>query len=214
MKSVLVLRPEPGNSVTARRVRQMGLEAVQIPLFEIEPVPWAAPAAAPFDALLLTSANAVRFGGEALTRLTGLDVLAVGPATAAAARDSGFRVVMTGENGVDALLDALPGERRLLHLCGADHHRAASRHHVEPLVAYRARPLTPAVPAGAFVALVHSPRGGERLAALAPCRARLAIAAISATAARACGHGWSALEWPERPDEAALLALAARLCQD
>ena len=41
MRRVLVLRPEPGASATVERARRLGLDAVAIPLFEIEPVAWA-----------------------------------------------------------------------------------------------------------------------------------------------------------------------------
>ena len=60
MRRVLVLRPEPGAAATVKRARARGLDAVAIPLFEIEPLAWEAPPAGGFDGLLLTSANAVR----------------------------------------------------------------------------------------------------------------------------------------------------------
>jgi len=214
VKPLLILRPEPGNSATAARARALGLSPVQCPLFQIEPLPWAAPDPAQFDGLLLTSANALRHGGAELARLAALDVLAVGQATADAARAAGFRVVMTGDGGADALLESVPGDRRLLHLAGADHHRAGTRHSVETLAVYRAAPLSPHIPAGELVALVHSPRAGARLAEIAPSRWPIAIGAISAAAAAACGEGWGALDWPAKPNDADLLALAARLCQD
>jgi len=214
MKPLLILRPEPGNSATAARAQAMGLEAVQCPVFEIEAVAWRPPDPAPYDRLLLTSANALRHGGAKLARLTSLDVLAVGTATADAARGAGFTVALTGDDGVDALLAALPGDQRLLHLTGADHVQLAARHRIERVVVYRSVPAAASIPPGRTVALVHSPRAGARLADLAPSRADLAIAAISTAAAAACGTGWAALEAADRPDDMALLALAARLCQD
>jgi len=214
MKPLLILRPEPGNSATAARAQAMGLEAVQCPLFEIEPVAWRTPDPAPYDHLLLTSANALRHGGAKLARLTSLDVLAVGTATADAARGAGFTVALTGDDGVDALLAALPDDQRLLHLTGADHVQLAARHRIERVVVYRSVPVAASIPPGRTVALVHSPRAGARLADLALSRADLAIAAISTAAAAACGTGWAALEAADQPDDMALLALAARLCQD
>ena len=62
MKRLLVLRPEPGASATAERACGRGLDAVVISLFAIEAIEWVAPDPGGFDALLLTSANAVRFG--------------------------------------------------------------------------------------------------------------------------------------------------------
>ena len=64
MKRLLVLRPEPGASATAAKARALGLEPIAIPLFKTEAVEWEAPEASAFDGLLLTSANAIRCGGE------------------------------------------------------------------------------------------------------------------------------------------------------
>ncbi len=214
MKPLLILRPEPGNSATAARARAMGLEAVRCPLFEVEPLAWTAPDAAEFDFLLLTSANALRHGGAQLPTLTRLDVLAVGAATADAARAAGFTVAMTGDGGVDALLGALPGERRLLQLSGAGHVQSATRHRIERIVVYRSVAVAATLPTGRAVAAVHSPRAGARLGDLAPIRAEIAIAAISPATAAACGTGWAALEASDHPNDFALLALAARLCKD
>ena len=186
---------------------------VQRPLFAVGALPWTAPDPAAFDGLLLTSANAIRHGGPELARLRTLDVFAVGEATAEAARAAGFRVAVTGAAGVDALLAALPGQQRLLHLTGVDHRRADTRHLVLSQAVYLAAPLAPELPAGDLVALIHSPRAGARLADLARNRRAIAIAAISAAAARACGEGWASLDWPARPNDADLLALGARLCQ-
>ena len=43
MKRLVVLRPEPGASETVERARAIGLDALRMPLFEIEPVLWDAP---------------------------------------------------------------------------------------------------------------------------------------------------------------------------
>ena len=45
-------------------------------------------------------------------------------------------------------------------------------------------------------------------------RPRSAIAAISPDAARAAGAGWERVEVADAPNDAALLALAARLCNN
>jgi uroporphyrinogen-III synthase len=192
----------------------LGLQPVQRPLFAVEGVEWQAPDTDGFDYLLLTSANAVRHGGSQLADLRDLPVLAVGPATAAEARAAGFTVDGIGDGGVEDFLAALPGKARLLHLAGADHHRPATAHAITTLVVYRTVPLTPAIPDETLVALVHSARAGALLASLVLDRARVAIVAISPAAADACGAGWGALEVAQMPDDAALLALAARLCQD
>ncbi len=105
--------------------RPAELDAVRIPLFEIEAVEWQAPDASGFDALLMTSANALRFGGEQLASFRGLPVHAVGKATAEAAREAGFDIASSGDGGVERLLGSLEADLKLLHLCGED--RSATR---------------------------------------------------------------------------------------
>jgi uroporphyrinogen-III synthase len=212
---MLVLRPEPGASETARRARDLGLEVVAIPLFEVEPVAWAIPAAERFDALLLTSANAVRCAGEGLRQLRALPAHAVGAATADAAREAGLAVASRGDDGVDGLLESLPAELALLHLCG-EHRRAPrdARHKITAIPVYRAKaiPRPELADAKHAVALIHSPRAGERFAELVGDRSTVAIAAISAAAAAAVGAGWERVDTAAHPTDDALLALAARLC--
>ncbi len=116
MTRVLILRPEPGASATLARARALGLDAIAIPLFAIEPVGWHRPDPSDFDALLLTSANAIRAGGPGLDGLRNLPVYAVGEGTATAARECGLAVAATGQQGVDALLGAIDPSLRLLHL--------------------------------------------------------------------------------------------------
>jgi len=216
MTRVLVLRPEPGASATVSRARALGLDAVSIPLFEVEPVAWTAPDPVGFDALLLTSANAVRHGGAALEAFRALPVHAVGEATAEAARAADFTVAGSGTAGVDALLDSLTPELRLLHLCGEDRRTPTDAPQaITAVPIYRSRAIDP--PPGldqaiGAVVLVHSPRAGQRFAELVEDRGTVAIAAISATAAEAAGAGWSEIGIASEPSDDALLALAARLC--
>ena len=214
MIPLLILRPEPGNSATAARARAIGLDVRQLPLFDIVARPWIAPDPCGFDALLLTSANAVRAGGSELDRLKGCDVMAVGAASAAAARDAGFRVVTCGEQGVDELLAKVPAGLRLLHLTGVDHREPSASHTIITIPVYVAVAADVAVPMGRAVALVHSARAGAALARLAPDRSSVAIAAISPQVAATCGEGWAAVHWAPKVDDGALLALAARLCQE
>lgn len=215
MRKLLLLRPQPGLSASAARARAMGLEVVACPLFRIEPVAWTTPDPAAYDALLLTSANAVRHGGRGLEALKALPVQAVGDATAAAARDAGFRVEQVGTGGISDLLAALPGSLRLLHLAGEDRSDAPEIHHrIETRIVYRSAPIErPHMPPlDRLVVAVHSPRAAQRLAELAGARGSACIAAISAAAAAACGDGWERVAIAERPDDPSLLALAATLC--
>ncbi len=219
MRRLVVLRPEPGAAATCRAAIELGLEPVAIPLFAIEPVSWVAPDPASFDGLLLTSGNALRHGGRELDALRGLPVFAVGEATAAEARNAGFVLSVIGSSGVDDLLAQVDPVLRLLHLSGEQWREpAAPRQSITHLPTYRAAAISaPGISAiqGAVVA-VHSPRAGARLAEVAA-RAGLdisatALAAISSDAARAAGAGWEQVLTAGEPNDGALLALAARLC--
>ena len=216
MTMVIVLRPEPGASATLARARELGLDAVAIPLFKVEPVDWEAPDPAAFDALLLTSVNAIRHGGGKVGAFRGLPVHAVGAATAEAARDAGFAIASSGTAGVDELLEDLKPGIRLLHLCGEDRQTPANpRQIIQAMPVYRSRAIDPRPDLGQAansVMLVHSPRAGRRLAELIPDRGAIAVVAISDAAAAALGTGWGEIHVAPEPSDDALLALAARLC--
>lgn len=217
----VVLRPEPGNAVTAAAIEAEGAVAIRMPLFRVTPLAWQPADPAMFDGLVLTSANAVRHAGSAIARYAALPVHAVGDATAAAARSAGLEVVMVGEAGAAALLDdaARAGIRRALRLSGRD--RAAATH---PAVARTvavyesvALPadLSPSALAGS-IALIHSPRAGAQFARLVPpeLRGNIALAAISTAAAKAAGIGWEAVAVAVRPDDAAVRAAAGLIDRD
>jgi uroporphyrinogen-III synthase len=217
MTRVLVLRPQPGAGATARQARQCGLDAVAIPLFEIEPVPWQPPEPNGFDVLLLTSANAVRFGGEQLQQLRDLKVYAVGEATAEAAREAGFDVAASGDSGIDQLLGSIDADLKLLHLCGKDRRvPQGARQPITSVIVYRSKAIDqPDLRHLAdAVVLIHSPRAGRRFAELVSDRQAITIAAISRDAALAAGDGWKAVQVAGKPTDDALLALAASLCNN
>ena len=218
MRPLVILRPEPGASATAKAARAMGLEPVVMSLFRIEPLRWLPPDAE-FDALLFTSANALRHGGHGLERFRNLPAHCVGESTAAAARESGFGVASQGNFGVESLVEILPSGLRLLHLCGADRRMPETvAQSVTSIAVYRAVELPPPEPFeidGAIIA-VHSPRAARRLAQLADeagiRRNSIAVVAISEAAAAAAGSCWERVEVAPRPTDAALLAIASRLC--
>ena len=81
------------------------------------------PDPAAFDAVLLTSANAARLGGDAMTPFLGLPCYAVGESTAEAARAAGFADVRTGPSDGAAVLAqaAADGLAAALHFCGREH---------------------------------------------------------------------------------------------
>jgi uroporphyrinogen-III synthase len=210
-RPIAVLRPEPGNGRTADRLAALGATVIRRPLFAIVPVAWTPPDPAGFDALVLTSANAVRHADIAATSLARLPVWAVGSATAAAARAAGLRVVRTGAAGV-AALTADRGETRLLHLAGRERMAVPG---VTAITVYAAdpRPVTPADWAGlsGSVALLHSARAARALAAGGVDRARIRLAALSPAILTAAGPGWGRSTAVAVPEEDALLAAAIAL---
>lgn len=224
---LLVTRPEPAASDTAAALAALGHDALMAPLLVTAPRRWRVPATPP-QALLITSANAVRHGGSDLAGWHALPVFAVGAATAAALRAAGFVDVRAGAGDGAAALAAAhaAGVTRLLHLAGADRTALALPPGLacEIRTVYAARrvralpaPARRALAAGAIdVVLLYSPRSAAVFAALVDraglARDRLAIAALSANVAAAAGTGWRRVEPAATPDEAALFAAARRLC--
>ena len=217
-RPLAVLRPEPGNTATADRVEALGLQAIRLPLFAVRALSWTPPDPADHDALLLTSANALRFGGLDLADLLSLPVLAVGEKTAEAARLAGFDVMAAGNADAAAMLvlASARGLSRVLHLGGRD--RAIEPH----------GPVTRAIPVYASeevpvtaerierlrraTALLHSARAAVRLAALVDtrgiARSEIAIAALSPAVSAAAGTGWANIAIASAPTDAALIAAA------
>lgn len=217
-RPLAVLRPEPGNAATATRIAARGYRAIRLPLFRVEPVAWDAPAAASFDALILTSANAVRHAGAQLASYSPLPVHAVGETTAAAARDAGFVVASVGGGDARTLLAGAraAGVRRALLLGGRDRAGGGDdpiQAAVRVVYASEAIENIDVKVLIGSVALVHSPRAAARLAALMPPGRRpdIAVAAISAAAADRLGPGWRAVAVADRPDDRATIEAAARL---
>jgi len=217
MRRVLVLRPEPGAGATVSRAAAFGLEAVAAPLFTIQPIAWSPPTERP-DALMLTSAHAIRHAGPALMLHRALPAYAVGSATAEAAVSAGFPDVRIGPSDAAALLAmmARDGIRSALHVAGREHKEADHPMvRVTRRVVYGADPVDAlpdaaraALPDGAM-ALLHSPRAAALFGELVGDHTGIAIAAISPAAAEAAGGGWRAVVIAERPSDASLLAAAA-----
>ena len=216
-RTVLVLRPEPGATQTIQKLQQSGVNSVALPLFVINAVGWAVSDPMEYDALLLTSANAVRLAGEQLEKLAHLPCWCVGSMTATAARNAGLTVARTGDGGVDQLLADVTAPTRFLWLTGREHHPANPPSYVivTPVIVYTAAPsaVDPARLAGPAIALLHSARAAERLSALAPNRAMIEIVAISAHVASAAGDGWAAVHCAHQPKDSEMVAMAVKLCQ-
>lgn len=208
---ILVVRPQPGADATAARLLALGHHPVVQPLLTTRARAWQVPAAHP-DAVILTSAAAVRHAGADANRLKSLPAFAVGEATAAAARAAGWADVTAGPGTIQALLDGLaPG--LYLHLAGAELTEVMVPGAIQlARVTVYETPLLP-LPALPDVdgVLLHSPRTARQFASewdrLGGQRGTLAIHAISAATLAAAGTGWArALAAPE-PTETALLAM-------
>lgn len=216
-RTLAVLRPEPGNRVVAAAIEAEGRTALRLPLFATRPLAWVVPDPTRFDALILTSANALRQGGAGLAALRQLPVHAVGEATASAARRAGFAIAATGDAGAAQLVEraAQGGVRRALHLTGHDHTLAAGGivAAVVPVYASEALPMTPEQSAAldGTVALVQSARAAARLAEIVRNRASIALAALSPAVAAAAGEGWQRIAVADRPTTEALIDTALAL---
>lgn len=197
-RGIAVLRPEPGNRVTAAAIEARGRIAIRMPLFEVRPEPWTLGDAGEFDALILTSANAIRHGGPGLAAFRHLPIYAVGAPTAETARQAGLDVVCVGTEGAEALvaMAEAAGIRRALHLAGRERTLEAGGIVAQVIPVYASEPVAPRDVArlAASVALVQSARAGARLAEIVDAagltRRGIALVAVSARAAEAAGGGW------------------------
>jgi uroporphyrinogen-III synthase len=118
MPRVLITRPEPGATRTVRRLAARGIDAVAIPVTGILPLAHQIPDAN-FDALIITSHNAMVHGAELLTLHQSKPAFVVGERTAELLRNQGFRHVIAAQTAQDLLplIIARP-PNRALYLCG------------------------------------------------------------------------------------------------
>lgn len=123
MPRVLVTRPEPGASRTARRLQDSDFQPILLPLTETAALP-ADAGRVPADAVAVavTSANAMRHAPrDIVAALAALPCHAVGKRTAEASRKAGFLSVSEGQGHAEALADGLAGEfpgKTIVYLCG------------------------------------------------------------------------------------------------
>lgn len=120
----LITRPAAAAEALAARLAASGHEGIPAPVLQIRFESGARPDLAGCQAVLLTSANAAR-ALAALTTARVLPVLAVGQATAEAARAAGFGAVTTAAGDVASLarlaVESLePGAGPVFHAAGRD----------------------------------------------------------------------------------------------
>lgn len=129
--AILVTRPAPDNAKTAAALRARGHEVLLSPMLRFEPVAFEDDGEIDFDAVILSSANAVRAIEDhpVRARLMLLPVFAVGEHTAKIARDAGFTNITTADGDAISLRErivesAAAGKLRrkaaLCYLAGAD----------------------------------------------------------------------------------------------
>ena len=228
---LLVTRPEPDNERTAAELRARGHEVMVAPMLRVEPVIDADLGAGPWAAVLITSANGARAIAAHKRRgeLTALPVLAVGQASATAARAAGFSDVTSadGDGGDLARLAAVRvsgAAMPLLYLAGEERARdlgaelAASGLKVATVAVYRtvkvaALPddVRAALAAGVVEGVLHfsrrsvesyldCARDGPALQPIHYCLSARAAEPLQAA-------GASRIRVAAKPDEAGVLAL-------
>jgi uroporphyrinogen-III synthase len=129
--AVVVTRPHPDDETTAAALRAKGFEVLLAPVLRFEPATFHDDEDISCDAVIVTSANALRGIEPQLAggRLLKLPLFAVGDHTADAARSAGFGNVIVAKGGAAGLRDlvlarvkakALKKAATLLYLAGAD----------------------------------------------------------------------------------------------
>lgn len=178
--TALITRPLGEAESTARLLAARGWQCFIEPMLEIVPLSTPLPDLSKYQALAFTSAQGVRVLA-ARTDDRSLQVYAVGEATANAAREAGFKNIVTADGDLGALNRLLMqvkahDNRPVLHVCGI--HTAgeviAKEFTVERLPLYEAKAADTlsadcleALDEGAFdVALFFSPRTGRTFAEL------------------------------------------------
>jgi uroporphyrinogen-III synthase len=230
---LLVTRPSPDGERTAAELRARGHQVLLAPVLRIEPIADADIGTGPWAALLLTSANGARAIGMHRRReeLATLPVLAVGRASAEAARAAGCADVSSadGDAGDLARLAAkrFAGARRpLLYLAGEDRARDLAGDldsrgvALQTAVIYRAGAVArlPAeaetsLRAGAVDGVLHfSPRSADAFLSctrdlIEPALAPIHFCLSERAAAPLRRAGAADIRIADRPNEAALLAL-------
>jgi uroporphyrinogen-III synthase len=132
--AILVTRPHPDNATTAAALRAKGFEVLLAPMLRFEPVAFQIDADARFEAVIVSSANALRAINESPARddLRDRPLFAVGERTAQAARDSGFTHVTAAGGDAVSLRELIVAQARakrlkksgeLLYLAAADRAR-------------------------------------------------------------------------------------------
>lgn len=232
---VLVFRPLEDAERSAQSLRERGKDPVVAPLFRVLPT-GEKPPKGPFDALVLTSANAVPALESLPKSWRGtLPAFCVGTRTAEAAGKLGFTAHSAKGGRAELLvliLEHMPKDKKLLLVAGRDRHEDLPEqlrdagHEMTVWTAYEAKAVealpAPAADAlrdgSADAALHYSPRSAEVFFDLAgkaglteQAQALPQLALSAAIAAPLISAGSDTVLVAEHPEEAALFAALDQL---
>ncbi|MFT8736407.1 MAG: uroporphyrinogen-III synthase [Zymomonas mobilis] len=229
-RRLLVLRPEPGATTTTELAQKEGWLVATTPLAKAVSVPWAIEKNLLFDAVMVTSAQAIYHGGTELDKIKDYPLYAVGKATAKAAGLAGFQSIITAEGNGESVLQYLKRDKRMriLRLCGeiykdytAEKNSREENRQFLIKILYRMQNIA-CLPTEACQALVenaivllHSSRFAQQFRLLLaktdinPDEVQIAV--ISPTVAEQVGKDWRAVAIAEHPDDMYLLKAAASL---
>lgn len=227
---VFVFRPQPEAERTARAVADHGFEPLIAPLFKVVRLPGAVPEGE-FDAIVLTSGNAVPVLAEGPAAWRDLPVFTVGARTAAKVREAGLDDTRSADGDRNDLIElirrTLPAPAKLLMIVARDRKEDVSErlgqagYDVALWMAYAAEPVSvlpedaqAALRQGkADAALHYSARGARTFISLAQAAGvndeamELTHVALSAdVAAPLIAAGASTVLVAEHPEEAGLLS--------
>ena len=231
---ILVTRPEDDAGATAAKLKSLGHDAIAAPLLEIRFLENAEIDLKNVQAILATSANAIR-AFERASPVRDIRVLAVGPQTAEAARRAGFARVENAGGDAATLAKAAarwenPQDGALLHVQGQETRGGLSErlralgYDVRSAVLYEAaaveslpRDAAEALQSGTLeAALFYSPRSARIFfncvvnAGLAQTTAKLAALCISKPTAGALSPlNFRAVHVAPAPNQEAMLRLVA-----
>lgn len=228
---VFVFRPRPDAERTARAIADHGFEPVLAPLFDVVRLSDAAPEGS-FDAIVLTSGNAVPALAEGPTDWRDLPIFTVGGRTAAKVREAGLEDARSADGDRNDLIElisrTLPVPAKLLMIVGRDRKEDVpdrlkeAGYAVTLWTAYAAEPVS-VLPEDTQAALRHgqpgdaalhySARGARTFIALAQAAGisnealELTHVVLSAdVAAPLIAAGASTVLVAEHPEEAGMLA--------
>lgn len=237
---MLVTRPEPDGAATAERLAGLGIEPVLAPLMRRRPIPAELPDVSGLAGLVFTSVNGVRSLGERTmaARYRGLPVFAVGSRTAQAAEEAGFGPAVSADGDLlllAALMRRAAGGGLWFHPTGR--HQAGSLADllsgtgisVRSVPLYDMEPM-PSLPVdigkglagNAFdAALFYSRRTADIFVSLAGgsvtplSRRRIGMLCLAAAVAEPLmAAQFARIRLADRPDEAAMMALALAFARD